>query len=255
MSDHESDREGARGTCSRLCAVGASLAVGGAAAQFVPAVVALGQWAPFQMLPGGLCRWAGPRFPGRVAITFDDGPHPEGTPRILDRLDALGLVATFFPLASEVTREPALVRDILGRGHAVGTHGFAHAHHLARSPRWVRRDLDTAGGVMESLGVTVRWFRPTYGQVTGATLVHARRKGWETVLWSSWGREWATSSPEVVAARIGRRLRPGSIVLLHDSDRFGPKGMWRVACEALGAVARELARRDLCAVTLDELVS
>lgn len=249
------DDEGDPRRCARLRTVGATLAVGGAAAQFVPAVAALGQWAPFQVLPGGLCRWEGPRFPGRVALTFDDGPHPEGTPRILERLDALRLRATFFPLASEVAREPALVQDILDRGHAVGTHGFAHAHHLARSPRWIHRDLQAAGELMQGLGVTVRWFRPTYGQVTGATLVHARRKGWETVLWSSWGREWATSSPQAVAARIGHRLHPGAIVLLHDSDHFGPTGMWRVACEALGAVADDLARRDLSAVTLDELVS
>jgi len=251
MSDHDADPR----SRSRLRAVGASLAAVGVAAEYVPAVVGLGQWAPFQALPGGLCRWQGPRFPGRVAITFDDGPHPEGTPRILARLDELGLRATFFPLASEVAAAPALLGDILEHGHAVGTHGFAHVHHLVKSPRWVRRDLDAAGALMEDHGVRVRWFRPTYGQVTGATLLHARRKGWETVLWSSWGREWATSSPRAVAARVGRRLRPGSIVLLHDSDRFGPEGMWRVACDALGSVADELARRRLDAVTMDELVA
>jgi peptidoglycan/xylan/chitin deacetylase (PgdA/CDA1 family) len=249
MLDHADPRR-------RSCpwAVGASLGVAAAAAEYLPAAVALGQWTPLQALPGGLCRWQGPRFPGRVAITFDDGPHPEGTPKILARLDELGLRATFFPVGSEVAREPALIDDILGRGHALGTHGFAHAHHLVKSPRWVRRDLDTAGELMEALGVALRWFRPAYGQVTGATLLHARRKGWDTVLWSSWGREWATTSPRAVAARIGRRLRPGAVVLLHDSDRFGPEGMWRVAYEALGAVGDELARRHLDAVTLDELV-
>lgn len=251
MSDHHAHAL----SRSRLRAAGASLAAVGVAAEYVPAVVALGQWTPFQALPGSVCRWQGPRFPGRVAITFDDGPHPQGTPRILERLDELDLRATFFPLGSEAAAAPGLIGDIVGQGHAVGTHGFAHAHHLVKSPHWIRRDLDAAGDLMERLGIGVRWFRPTYGQVTAATLLHARRKGWETVLWSSWGREWVTSSPSAVAARIGRRLRPGAIVLLHDSDRFGREGMWRVAYEALGAIADELARRHLDAVTLDGLVA
>lgn len=254
MSDHHREQ----GHRSRLRRASTSLAVAGAAgvaAEYLPAVVALGQWAPFQELPGSFCRWQGPRFPAQVALTFDDGPHPEGTPRILDRLDALGLRATFFPLASEAAREPHLVEDIVRRGHAVGTHGFAHEHHLLRTPSWVRHDLDAAGELMAGLGLKVRWFRPTYGQATGATLVHARRKGWETVLWSAWGREWVTSSPEAVATRIGRRLRPGAVVLLHDSDRFGPPKMWQVACDALAFVAEDLERKGLRAVTLDELVA
>ncbi|MGH8979695.1 MAG: polysaccharide deacetylase family protein [Acidimicrobiales bacterium] len=251
MSDHDGDP----GHRSRLRAACTTLAGAAAVAEFLPAVVALGQWSPVQALPGGVCRWQGPRYPARVALTFDDGPHPEGTPKMLDRLDELGLRATFFVLGSEAAREPELVGEIVRRGHTVGTHGYAHAHHLLRPPRWVGRDLDAAEEVMDRLGVTMRWFRPTFGQASGATLVHARRKGWDTVLWSSWGREWATSSPEGVAARIRRRLRPGAVVLLHDSDRFGPPGMWRTAWDALPAVAEDLGRRRLHAVTLDELVS
>ncbi|HZP28002.1 MAG TPA: polysaccharide deacetylase family protein, partial [Acidimicrobiia bacterium] len=70
-----------------------------AAVQFVPSVVALGQWTPLRALPGGWCTWRGPDAP-RVALTFDDGPDPRTTPRVLDRLDGLGFVATFFVLGS-----------------------------------------------------------------------------------------------------------------------------------------------------------
>jgi len=224
------------------------------AAQMVPAVVALGQWSPLRVLPYDLCRWQGPRFPPKAALTFDDGPHPEGTPAILDRLDELGVKATFFPLAQAAERHPDLVTEIARRGHAVGTHGYRHGRHLLHGPRWVFRDLDEAKRVMAALGHVPTWYRPAYGQASAATLAAARVKGWRTVLWSAWGREWATSDPVAVAARIGRRLRPGAIVLLHDSDRFGPQGMWRVARDCLEGIAERMRLSGLEAATLDELV-
>ena len=229
-------------------AVGTALAV-----QYGPSTVALGQWAPFEALPGRLCRWRG--HGDGVALTFDDGPSPVATPAVLDRLDRLGLRATFFPLGSLVARDPDLMAEVVRRGHQVETHGHRHRHHLARSPRWVRRDLQAAAEAMAAVDVCPRWYRPSYGQATGATLREARRHGWETVLWSAWGREWATDRADDVAARINRRLRPGAIVLLHDNDRFGRPGMWKTGLDALDAVADELDRRGLRAVTLQELVT
>lgn len=190
-----------------------------------------------------------------MALTFDDGPHPEGTPAVLDRLAELGLKATFFPLASEAARLPELVAEIVARGHSVGTHGYAHGSHLVRGPGWIGRDLRAAERVMGELGCRPTWYRPAYGQATAATLLQARSRGWQTVLWSAWGREWATRDPSAVAARISRRLAPGAIVLLHDSDRFGPAGMWRAALGALEPVAALLAGVGLESVTLDDLMA
>jgi peptidoglycan/xylan/chitin deacetylase (PgdA/CDA1 family) len=229
-------------------AFGAALAV-----QYVPSTVTLGQWAPVESLPGRLCRWRG-RGDG-VALTFDDGPSPVATPAVLDRLDRLGLRATFFALGSLAARDPDLVAEVVRRGHQVETHGYDHRHHLARSPRWVRRDLRAAEEAMAAVGVRPRWYRPSYGQATAATLWEARRRGWETVLWSAWGREWATDRVDEIAARINRRLRPGAIVLLHDNDRFGRPGMWKTGLDALDVVAEELDRRGLRVVTLEELVA
>lgn len=247
--------QGVRAPLSR--AIG-SLAVASALApvlgQYVPSVVALGQWTPLEALPRDICRWRGPPDRAEVALTFDDGPDPCGTPAILDRLDDLGLVATFFPLASVAARHRDLVTEIARRGHAVGTHGHTHGHHLAHGPGWVRRDLDTAASVMETSSVPVRWFRPPYGQVTAATLVLARRQGWMPVLWSAWGREWATRDARMVAERVRRRLEPGAIVLLHDSDRYGRQGMWRTVRDALGRISEDLDERGLRTVSLDTLV-
>lgn len=228
-------------------------AIAALAVEYVPSVAVLGQWTPLRRWPGDRCRWQGPVNRRQVALTFDDGPHPEGTPAVLDRLDELGLRATFFPLGSVTLDQTALLDEIVRRGHVVGTHGFHHEHHLLRSPGWVREDLERADATMTSAGHRPRWYRPAYGQATMATFAEARRRGWRTVLWSAWGREWATPDPGAVAARIARRLRPGTIVLLHDSDAFGPSGMWRVVRDALGPLAAELDRLQLGTATLDDL--
>ncbi len=219
----------------------------------LPSVVSLGQWSPLRVLPGDLCRWRGPREDG-VALTFDDGPDPRTTPDVLDRLDALSLAATFFCLGEHVTRHPELVREIGRRGHQVETHGYCHAHHFARSPRWVRADLDAAVDALEDVGVRPRWFRPPFGQTTGATMVEARRHGLRLVLWSAWGREWDEPDARSVARRVGTGLGPGAIVLLHDADVQSPLGSSRRATEALGPIAEDLHRQGLKALTLDGLV-
>ncbi|MGH2927784.1 MAG: polysaccharide deacetylase family protein, partial [Solirubrobacteraceae bacterium] len=176
-------------------------------------------------------------------------------PQVLDALDQLGVRATFFVLGERARRRPDLVSDIAARGHELASHGDEHEHHLLRSPGWVLGDIERARATLAELGHPPRWYRPTYGQASGATLVLARAMGLETVLWSAWGREWTTSEPQDVAARITRRLGPGAVVLFHDSDRFGPTGMCRAVLGALPLVATELQRRRLSAVTMDELVA
>jgi peptidoglycan/xylan/chitin deacetylase (PgdA/CDA1 family) len=224
------------------------------AAHFLPSVVSLGQWLPIRSLPGGLCRWRGPAQPA-VALTFDDGPHPGTTPLVLDRLDELGLVATFFCLGTMAARHPDLVAEVVRRGHQVESHGYRHDHHFLRTPGWVRSDLAAAVDTLGAAGVRPRWFRPPYGQATGATMVEAHRQGLGLVLWSAWGREWDEPDAAHVARRVIAGLDPGAIVLLHDTDDSSPPGSCRRAIGALGPVAEELQRRKWDAVTLDQLTA
>ena len=224
-----------------------------AAAHMVPSVVSLGQWTALRALPGGICRWRGPEAP-KVALTFDDGPDPDTTPYTLDRLEELGVTATFFCLGGRAAAHPELVREIAHRGHQVETHGYSHEHHFARTPGWVRADLDAAVSAMESTGVRPRWFRPPYGQTAGATMLEARRHGLRLVLWSAWGREWDEPDPPAVARRVVGGLDAGAIVLLHDADVGSPPGTARRAADALPAIVHALAGRGMAAVTLDRLV-
>lgn len=224
----------------------------GAIAQWVPSVASLGQWAPWGARGGTWCRWRG-TGPG-VALTFDDGPDPVGTPAVLDALDRLGLNATFFCLGSQVDRFPDLVAAITSGGHEVASHGYRHAHHLWRSPRWIARDLDRSRDALKRVGVTPRWFRPPYGQVSGPTMVATRSRGMQLVLWSAWGREWVAPDATTVASRVTAVLAPGSIVLLHDSDTMSPPGSAARALDALGPIAEALHQRNLRALGLDELI-
>ena len=238
-----------------LAVAASSFAGVAAAAHLVPSIVSLGTWTRLRVLPGGWCRWRGPDVPA-VALTFDDGPDPVTTPLVLDRLDQLGLRATFFSLGERVDAYPELVREVVRRGHRVGSHGYRHEHHLARSPRWV--DADLAAGVAalgRAAAIRPRWYRPPYGQSSGATLAAAKRHGVELVLWSAWGREWAVGSAAAVTDNVVPALAGGAIVLLHDSDVSSPPGSAARALEALGPIAEALDRRGLAAVTLDELVS
>jgi peptidoglycan/xylan/chitin deacetylase (PgdA/CDA1 family) len=120
---------------------------------------------------------------------------------------------------------------------------------------WVANDLDAALDAMHDVRVHPRWFRPPYGQASGATLWHAHRRGLRPVLWSAWGREWVAPTAEHVAQRVAPGLRPGAVVLLHDSDALSPPGSARRAFDALPIIAEELDRKGLVAVTLDELVA
>jgi peptidoglycan/xylan/chitin deacetylase (PgdA/CDA1 family) len=191
-----------------------------------------------------------------VALTVDDGPDPDHTPAMLDELDRLGLVATFFCLGEHVEAHPALVAEVVRRGHGVGTHGHRHAHHLLRSPLLPGRDLDRAvAGLRRVVGAEPRWYRPPYGQASGATLGAARRRGLRTVLWSAWGREWVERDATAVAARVRSALAPGAVVLLHDSDAFSPAGTAARARDALDAVAADLDRLGLATATLDEVLA
>jgi peptidoglycan-N-acetylglucosamine deacetylase len=220
----------------------------------LPSALILGQWTPARTVPGGSCRWRGPARK-QVAITFDDGPAPGSTERVLDTLDDLGIRATFFCLGAQVRAYPALAAEIVWRGHTVGTHGDRHESHFGHSPQWVAADLRRAMSAHRAAGLAEpRWYRPPYGHVTAATVWQARRADLTIALWSASGREWALASPGAVAEHVTRALDPGAIVLLHDTDVSNPAGSTDRVVEALALVAARLRTLEYTAVTLDQLV-
>jgi peptidoglycan/xylan/chitin deacetylase (PgdA/CDA1 family) len=188
-----------------------------------------------------------------VALTFDDGPDPLGTPAVLAALADLGWTATFFLLGSQVRKHPEVAREVVAGGHEIGVHGDEHRNHLTRSPAWVQRDLERAvGSITAVTGQRPRWFRPPYGVLTSGSLRSSRRLGLTPVLWSAWGRDWERTTAERVVDTLRPELRSGATLLLHDSDCTATPGSWTATAAALPLLAEELAGRGLAVRPLRE---
>ncbi|HEY4450804.1 MAG TPA: polysaccharide deacetylase family protein [Solirubrobacteraceae bacterium] len=183
------------------------------------------------------------------ALTFDDGPHAEGTPAILDVLAHRGVSATFFLVGEQVLRDPGLARALAEAGHGIGLHCHRHRNLLRLAPRQVREDIRRADDAIENAtGVSPVLYRPPYGILNAAALGLARRRGWRTLLWSHWGRDWeARATPDSIAARLTDGAGEGSVLLLHDADDYSAPGSWRATAAALPRVLDTLAERGLAA--------
>jgi peptidoglycan/xylan/chitin deacetylase (PgdA/CDA1 family) len=173
-----------------------------------------------------------------VALTIDDGPHPDSTPRFLEVLESRGLRATFFLVGRAARRWPDLARAVAAGGHEIALHGYAHRPHLLRTPAGVVNDLRLGRAVLREItGAEPRWWRPPHGIPTATGLLTARALGLRPVLWSADGADWQPdASAPAVADRIRRRLTGGGVVLLHDGARA-------VAPDALPLVADWCADR------------
>jgi peptidoglycan-N-acetylglucosamine deacetylase len=170
-----------------------------------------------------------------IALTFDDGPHPEGTPAVLEILDRHAVAATFFLVGEQVARTPSLAAEIVAAGHEIAVHGYAHTLLLRRLPRTLSDDLDRAlDTIGDATGVMPRAYRPPYGVFSATGLLLCRRRGWEPVLWSRWGRDWGSrETPDAIARRAAARIESCDIVLLHDADHYSSPGSWRRTAAAL----------------------
>jgi peptidoglycan-N-acetylglucosamine deacetylase len=181
------------------------------------------------------------------ALTFDDGPHAEGTPAILEVLEAAGVQATFFLVGEQLRRNPALGGEIVAAGHAVGLHCDRHRNLLRLAPSQVRADIDRAQATIEDLtGRTPELYRPPYGILNSSALRLARSRGWRTLLWSGWGRDWdARATPASIASLLTAGAGDGSVLLLHDADDYGAPGSWKRTVAALPQALGALADRGL----------
>jgi peptidoglycan-N-acetylglucosamine deacetylase len=184
---------------------------------------------------------------GGVALTFDDGPHPDGTPAVLEVLEEAGLHATFFLVGEQVERRPRLAAEIARRGHAVALHGYRHRPQPLLNARAVKDDMTRGAGVIsEATGVELTWHRPPYGLYSPAGLDAARQRGLKPILWSRWGKDWRRlTTPDRIAIRATRDLHPGDVILLHDADFYSSKGSHERTVAALKLIVRELKRQKI----------
>jgi peptidoglycan/xylan/chitin deacetylase (PgdA/CDA1 family) len=182
-----------------------------------------------------------------VALTFDDGPHPQGTPAVLELLREAGAGATFFLAGEQVERRPALVAEIVAAGHRVELHCHRHRNQLRLSPRSLLEDAERAKAAIEDAGgQAVSDYRPPYGIFSALGLRAIRSRGWRPVLWSQWGRDWASrATPDSIASRLTAGVAAGDILLLHDADYYSARDSWVRTVAALPRILEELEARGL----------
>ena len=211
-------------------------------------VAALGLLAP--VVPPAARALGLPRsLPGSagVALTFDDGPHPEGTPWVLEMLAAASLRAVFFLVGEQVERRPNLAAAVGAAGHGVALHGYRHRLQLRMGPAEIEADLTRGAAVIEdACGIRPLWHRPPYGIYSPAGLAIARAGGLRPLLWSRWGKDWRKfTTPRRIAARVTRNMAAGDVILLHDADFYSARDSHRRTVDALPEIISELKRRGL----------
>src|SRR3954468_12031557 len=189
---------------------------------------------------------------GTVHLTFDDGPHPQGTPAVLEALAARGATATFFLVGEQAERFPALAAEIAAAGHVVALHGHRHRCLLRVGPRALADDLRRAtDAIGAAAGGLAPLYRPPYGIFSPVGLILARRRGDAPWLWSRWGRDWrGDATPASIAALAAGDLAAGDVLLLHDADHYGDPGCWRATAAAVPLILDAAAERGLRAAAL-----
>jgi peptidoglycan/xylan/chitin deacetylase (PgdA/CDA1 family) len=182
-----------------------------------------------------------------VALTFDDGPHPEGTPAMLEILATAGAKGAFFLVGEQVERRPELAARIAAEGHLVALHGYRHRLQLRMRSSEVADDLARGVAAIEdATGAPVGLHRPPYGIYSAGGLEAAGEAGLDPLLWSRWGKDWRRfTTPGRIVARATRGVRAGDVILLHDADFYSARNSHLRTAEALPAIITELKRKGL----------
>jgi len=165
--------------------------------------------------------WDFPHETNTVYLTFDDGPSPEVTPWVLDELDKHQAKATFFCLGKNVEMNPALFSEIKARGHAVGNHSYSHIKGWGMDTGAYLRDVDLAESFIGN-----NLFRPPYGRI-GPHQARMVGERYNIIMWSILSRDYSRNlSGKACAQGVLKYLRPGDIVVFHDS-RKSAKNLWQ----------------------------
>ena len=192
-----------------------------AAAVFIPVLALLLYVYFFTGLENGLFLKPFCRLPGnkrQVALTFDDGPHPEHTPRIMEALARAGVRGTFFFLGRHAAAHPGLARRLAAEGHDIGSHGFDHSSLRWAGGQRAGDEIDRTAETFRRLGLEGEpsLFRPPHGAKSPFLERQLRRRGYTLVHWSLSPKDWKAADGKALLTRMLRYLEPGSIILLHD---------------------------------------
>lgn len=184
-------------------------------------------------------------------MTFDDGPDPVWTPRLLDLLRGLGAHATFFPIAPRAAAHPRLIARMLEEGHAVGLHCHEHVRHGERDVEWLRHDTRLALARLAGLGVRPTLWRTPWGDIGPWSPEVAREHGLRLIGWTADTNDWRGHAADEMFENTRELLQDGAIVLAHDGN--GPGAMRTGAAETLTYVELAAAHSRRRGIGLEAL--
>jgi peptidoglycan-N-acetylglucosamine deacetylase len=193
---------------------------------------------------------------GEIALTFDDGPNPEVTPRVLDLLDSANAKASFFCIGDIARRHPALVREIVARGHTVENHTQRHPHHFSLfGPRAIEREVvDAQRAIADIAGRAPRFFRAVAGLRNVFLEPVLARHDLTLATWSHRAFDTRYNDANAALARLARRRSAGDILLLHDGHPATTPGGNPLVLEILPILLAQLRAAGLQPVSLAQAI-
>jgi peptidoglycan/xylan/chitin deacetylase (PgdA/CDA1 family) len=193
-----------------------------------------------------------------VALTFDDGPSPIWTPKILDELKKANIKATFFMLGEHVEKYPELARRVAKEGHEIENHSYDHHVLIYYKLEELEKEIkDTERIIQKVTGKTTRYFRPPKAWLTAQEKKKINELGYKVILWSLNSKDWVTFDDKYIVKYIVRHIKPGDIILFHDSGGvFGTEGGDRhETVKTIPRLVDVLTKKDWRFVTISELLN
>ena len=193
-----------------------------------------------------------------VAITFDDGPSPVWTPKILDALQKAGVKATFFMIGEHVLKYPEIAQRVIKEGHEIGNHSFDHHVLIYYTMDELEKEINSGEEAIRKVtGVTTLYFRPPKAWLTAAEKKKLKEMGYEVILWSLNSKDWVTFDDKYIIRYLVRHVRPGDIILFHDSGGvFNTEGGSRhETVLTIGKLVEKLEDRGYKFVTISQLLA
>lgn len=236
-------------------AIGVAASLGGITAA---GLAARGLFSPRSSLFGPVIWRGNPASGGTacVSLTFDDGPHPQATPAILDILRNQKVSATFFIIGAHGRSHGELLKRMHDEGHLVANHSFDHHYGgmFGRGAYWHDQIARTDEVIASAIGRRPRWFRPPMGfkqlHITRALRLHSHCM----VTWTRRAFDGVATTPEAIVQRLGGRAQPGDILLLHDGMAPTARRNWRPTVDALPRLIERLRERGIEPACLDAMI-
>ena len=191
-----------------------------------------------------------------IALTFDDGPHPDGTPAVLDRLAEMNAKATFFVIGQYVKRWPDLVRRMADEGHQVENHSYDHSHvGMFRGESYWRDQLNRTNDEIEKItSIRPQCFRPPMGFKHHPMYRAVRAEGLTMVTWTHRGRDGVATTADRILHRLLRHAGSGDILVLHDGIDPNRTRKTQPTLDAVGPFIQKMMDRGLQPVRLDQML-